>query len=512
MHTRLRLHLNEPCPFGSDPCSFYPDQEPVKSQLASVLGVKSQNILLGNGADGILDLIARSLSPTTVVTLDPDFPRYQDHIRNGGHRWIPVPIGPFPYTFPASKLLSVLDGEVGAVILSTVSNPCGLTLPIDLIRQVRARAPHALIVLDEVYSAYVDVNLAPYAAAEANVISVGSLSKMGYPGARLGWAVTGPEILARIQPFASPHPVSSVSSRRAIRFLQRRHEWDTRIATQKLALEKLASDLESLGITVARGAANFLLAKFGVSAAAIQRALELRRVQVHRPVARQLDGWLRISAPRIAEVQAFIRILEDLLTTAFTYEGGVLSFKQEANDPYEISSTLPAFVFLGTYAEIDHIAYVTHRFQEHMDGFRRMGAVLVEGPGQFPGDFCAESDGFPEDLAFNFASFKTKTGVIAVVASPHSPGDQLDRFLEVRGDCGIHHVAIRVQDIAFAAARWMDRGFAPMTPAVDDGRLAQQFFKSHIGQVIELIVRKGAENDTFTCDNVAALRRSEVAQ
>jgi histidinol-phosphate aminotransferase len=509
---QLRLHLNEPRPYGGDSCCFYPDQAPLRSQIAAVMGVLPHNILMGAGADRILDVIMRSLSPTKVVALQPDFPRYYDHIENAGHDRVVVRFGQYPFVFPEDRLLGALDEQTGAVILATVSNPCGVSLPIDLIGRIRTRAPRALLILDEVYSAFRGLNLAPMAAKDPYMLSLGSLSKVGYPGVRAGWAIGTPASLDRIRPFLSPHEISSESLRKGVRFLSRRHEWPAVIYSQKAALNFLASELESRGIAVARSAANFLLAQFGIPAGLIQTAFEARGVKIHKPAASELEGWLRISTPRILDVKRALEVLDGLISSPFDEIDGALVFKPGQGGPFGISAALPACMLFGTYAEIDHLAIVVpaDQFENHLESFAKAGCVPIEGPGLFPRDFCAEMEHFPADLQFRFASLQTPAGGTAVLASPSDPGDQLGRFLDRRGEGAIHHVAIRVSNIHQAAEDWQARGFIPISPLVSDGHMAQQFLANRGGQILEVVVRQNASKQTFTCQNVADLRRSEV--
>jgi 4-hydroxyphenylpyruvate dioxygenase-like putative hemolysin len=109
------------------------------------------------------------------------------------------------------------------------------------------------------------------------------------------------------------------------------------------------------------------------------------------------------------------------------------------------------------------------------------------------------------------ASLMTTTGSIAVIGAPHANGDQLGRFVNERGGYAIHHIAVSVENIVVSGRSFEAMGFKPISPIAEDGEIAQQFLKNGANQVLELIHRKGHDSRTFTCSNIAALRRSEEA-
>lgn len=193
-------------------------------------------------------------------------------------------------------------------------------------------------------------------------------------------------------------------------------------------------------------------------------------------------------------------------------DDGLLRFACESPAPRDIAAVSPETSVFGQHIQIDHFVLTlpdADRLWAFAEELKRMGGEVVEGPGLWPRDFCGDGDAFPDDLQMHFASVLLATMCTVVLAAPHADGDQLARFRATRGTGGIHHVALRVEDAVCTRQLWQARGFSPLSGLLDDGQLVQQFLCNGAGQIIEMIGRRGAGSATFSCANLAGLRRSE---
>ncbi len=257
MTNLLRLDRNEPSAIARGPLTTYPEIERLASEIARFHNVKTRNVLPTPGADGALDIAFRSVRGTGVL-LDPDFPRYAQHARNAGLVVTTVPVSPSA-VFPADSLLQAVGAHVGIVVVSTVGNPMGYRLPHDFVPKLRDAAPQALLVIDETYSPFVGTDLTGYAVTTPNVISIRTLSKLGLPGIRVGWALGEPETLDRLRQFASPVAVAGPSIDIAIDALRHPERGMRAIRRQAAARMWLENKLRALGFCVMPSPANFEL-------------------------------------------------------------------------------------------------------------------------------------------------------------------------------------------------------------------------------------------------------------
>ena len=517
-HKPIRAHLNEPAPFGSNPASRYPSTKELTADLAAMFKVAADNVVVINGADAAIDAIVRSIPFGEAVTLHPSFPRTAHHIannRNLVHR--KVPFGGYPFHYPSGALIDACGDCTALAVLPTVENPTGVAMPDFVIDAIRDKAPSTLIVADGVYDAYVGASYAHRAAQDPGLLAVGSLSKVGAPGLRVGWIIGHAATLRTIAPFVSPFSVATKSVSVARRMIASRGDWPALVQRQVHARNLLARALAQRGIRVANGSANFLMAYFGAAAPRIAAALAPDVLVSQPDRSLGLDGWLRFTAQSEQLVSEIVAFLDAALNRTFVISDGLVSFRPEALTASRVANDLFAACVFGAYADLDHFV-VCQPTPEAADRFVAdlvaCGAIILEGPGTWPGEFCSAGDEFPADLAMRFASLRVPCGGIAVVAAPHAGGDQLSRFEQARGPLAVHHLAVRVGAGEFekALAQWKGRGFAPLSAApVEDGVLRQIFLSNPAGQVIELIERLTSDGATFTCGNISHLRKSEGA-
>lgn len=509
----LRLHLNEPTAF---PVGLnYPDIRPLQEALAQMHKVSPEHVLVTAGADAGLDIAARSKPAGEAIVLDADFPRYTEHSSNAGHSVVTVPIalGSRPWRFPSAKFRRAIGEKTSLVMVSTVANPTGLRLPKGVVATVRNRAPGALLVLDEVYAAFTDDDYAGYAAETLGVVSVRSLSKVGYPHLRVGYMIGHPETIGAMRRFTSPFAVATNSVNEALNAVHAREGWLATATRQVEARIWLERELRRRGFPVVSNAANWLLADFGPGAGKLLRTLAGRGIQIQPQRHPALRGWMRISTPDVNAMAAFVAILDQITAAPFIERDATLVFEGRLSP-----EALAKFSFVtrlsGNWVDLDHFV-VTFPTCEQLTQFQEalvnVGGNISEGPGLWPYDFCEAGVDFPNGLAMHFATLVMPIGGIVVLAAPHKPGDQLDRFREARGPAAVHHVALRVENVATAARHWQDRGFRPLK-LLDDGELAQQFLQNERGQLIELIHRRAGGNATFSCGNTLGLRLSETTK
>lgn len=200
----------------------------------------------------------------------------------------------------------------------------------------------------------------------------------------------------------------------------------------------------------------------------------------------------------------------------FLEKNGLLEFKQELINPSFLTKWSFVTTLYGEHVFVDHFVITFPdrlTLEKRAESFLPLGAKIIEGPDIFPVEFCDNSTSVPQDLWLHLLTLLMPSGGLLVLDAPHADGDQLDRFLETRGESAVHHVAIRVDDVLQTANEWKQKGFKPLsTKPLNYGSLTQWFLKNSAGQIIELIQRHLDNNATFDCKNIAALRLSEVAK
>ncbi len=192
----------------------------LRALIGAEAGVDAEQVLVTVGAASAMFLLAQdSCRPGDhVLVLIPCFPPARIVPEGLGARVETVPLRfEDGYRLPVTALAAALTPATRLVSLASPQNPSGVSFTDEelheLLTIVAARAPGAVVLVDETYraGAYHDVPPAPSAAAASEqVVTCSSLSKAhGAPGLRIGWLTTlDPE---RYQRLSNAKSVSTAS-------------------------------------------------------------------------------------------------------------------------------------------------------------------------------------------------------------------------------------------------------------------------------------------------------------
>ncbi|WP_372764777.1 histidinol-phosphate transaminase [Litorivivens sp.] len=189
----------------------YPDAAAVslKARLREVMGVADeQDILLGNGSDEIIQLLAMAVAEQgrSVLAPEPGFVMYRMIATFTGMQYCGVPLDEdFDLDLPA--MLAAIEREQPALVfLALPNNPTGNLFSADKVRAVIEASP-GLVVLDEAYTAFTDRDHLSY-LHYPNVLVMRTLSKVGLAGLRLGILIGGREWLTELDKLRLPYNIN----------------------------------------------------------------------------------------------------------------------------------------------------------------------------------------------------------------------------------------------------------------------------------------------------------------
>src|SRR5215831_2962185 len=227
--TLERLHANEMPwpPVGDDSANglnHYPEPQPkvLIERLASLFGVRREQILVGRGSDEGIDLLIRAFcraSQDSILVCPPTYSMYGVTANIQGATTIEVPLLK-NYQLDTESVLAAWRDTVKLLFLCSPNNPTGNLLSSDEIRTLcRDLDGKAIIVVDEAYIEFSNSeSLARSLDAYSNLVVLRTLSKAyALAGARCGGVLAHPDVvslLARmIQPYAVPAPTIDVAIR-----------------------------------------------------------------------------------------------------------------------------------------------------------------------------------------------------------------------------------------------------------------------------------------------------------
>lgn len=287
----------------------YPDARSLTAVLAQHLGRGSREVLIGAGADELLDRAFRAmLDPgDNVLVTAPVFGRLAHYARLARASCTAVPWE--GAAFPAAALLAQVQPRSRIIAVISPCNPTGQTLTADDLKALSAGAPNALIVLDMVYSEFAQEDLTPVAQCLGNVLVVRSLSKAwGLPGLRIGYGVGHPEVMAWLRLCGPAYSVARPSLALAHARLSVGgpdcQVYVERVQNERRRLERLLQHLGAQPWPPSQ--ANFVLARFA-DAPWVSRALQSLGIGIFEvPDAPGLQDARRLTCPGDAE--AFARL------------------------------------------------------------------------------------------------------------------------------------------------------------------------------------------------------------
>jgi histidinol-phosphate aminotransferase len=300
-----------------------PEVYDLRSALAQHHGTTMDNIVVGEGIDGLLGYLVRlMIGPgDAVVTSDGAYPTFNFHVAGFGGTLHKVPYKG-DYEDPEALLARAVEVGAKLIYLANPDNPMGSQLDAAVIESMITRLPDGcLLVLDEAYIELAPAGTAPAVEADdPRVIRFRTFSK-GYAmaGLRVGYGIGAPALISAFNKVRNHFGVGRMAQAGAIAALADQAWLASSVAQIAEARVAFADVGRANGLQPLPSATNFICLDCGADGSFARRLLqELASLGVfaRMPGVAPMDRCIRISLGDPAALEVFSNALPRALAAA----------------------------------------------------------------------------------------------------------------------------------------------------------------------------------------------------
>lgn len=293
----------------------YPTQlhTEVRREVASHVGVPTENLVLGAGADGVFDTVGRAVisDGDAVLTATPGFSYYGMSARNQGGRERSYELRKEAgFEFDPEAVLEAYSGEK-IVYVTAPNNPTGTTLEPGGVEEV-ADTVDGLVFVDEAYWEFSEQPSAVDLALERGDVAVArTFSKAyGLAGLRVGYAVLPDWLAEAYRKVVTPFCVGTLSLHAARAALGDTEHLERTVELARWGREYMRENLEP---RVYKSQANFVLVDVSPrEAAGVAEELEKRGVIVRDTTSFGLPECIRVSVGRKSDTERAVDLINEV--------------------------------------------------------------------------------------------------------------------------------------------------------------------------------------------------------
>jgi histidinol-phosphate aminotransferase len=297
--------------------SRYPDGNgfELKQALSKRYGVDMASVVLGNGSNDVLELVALAfLGPGRAAVYSQHcFAVYPLATQARGARAIAVPAKSFGHDLEA--MAKAVDDETYVAWIANPNNPTGTFARSEEIESFLRRVPErVLVVLDEAYNEYLPHDLkadsARWLKRHPNLVITRTFSKAyGLAGLRVGYALAHPSVADVMNRVRQPFNVNSLALTAAVAALDDMEFVARSYAENLQGMRQIEDGARSLGLDFIPSHGNFITVRVGKAQEIFKRLL--RRGVIVRPVGGpyQLPEHLRVTIGTAQENDRFLTAL-----------------------------------------------------------------------------------------------------------------------------------------------------------------------------------------------------------
>jgi histidinol-phosphate aminotransferase len=290
----------------------------LKRRLAEKLGVAPEEIILGNGSNEVLELVARAfLRPGEEAVLSEQaFVVYASVVQATAGIPRAVPLTDFTHDLDA--MLAAVTPKTRIVFLANPNNPTGTIYRRAEFERFLARIRKDVVVIaDEAYAEYVVDPEYPdslrHRADGRLLLTCRTFSKIyGLAGLRIGYGVGPAELVEVLNRIRQPFNVNSLAQIGALAALDDDEHVERSRRVNREGMERIESGLRELGLESVPSQANFVLVRVG-DGRAVTEAL-LRRGVIVRPMGGyRFPEHVRVTVGTAAENDRFLVALREAM-------------------------------------------------------------------------------------------------------------------------------------------------------------------------------------------------------
>ena len=299
----------------------YPDPaaSELRGKLRDVMKIdESQSIMLGNGSDEIIQIIAMALAKkgSSILAPEPGFVMYKMIAKFVGMNYIGVPLKS-DFSLDLSAMLeSIKKHQPALIFLAYPNNPSANLFDEKAMIEI-IKTAQGLVVVDEAYQPFACTSFMPKLGEYDNLLVMRTVSKMGLAGLRLGLLAGPAEWLSEFDKVRLPYNINVLTQVTAHLVLDHHEVFEQQAAAIRKQRSRLLAQLDGLqGLDVYPSQANFILFRM-ISHDATQVFEKIKSsgvlIKNMSPVGGLMAQCLRVTVGKEEENTAFISALKDAI-------------------------------------------------------------------------------------------------------------------------------------------------------------------------------------------------------
>jgi histidinol-phosphate aminotransferase len=302
-----------------------PENHDLKQALAAHYGIAPDNVVIGEGIDGLFGYAVRLfVEPgVTVASSLGAYPTFNFHVNGFGGRLVTT-----PYVNDREDPVTLLDlarrEKARVIYFANPDNPMGSWWDAPAIQRLIDGVPEgAVLCLDEAYGEFAPAGtMPPLDVSTPRLLRFRTFSKAyGMAGLRVGYAIGEASLIKAFDKIRNHFGVNRIAQAGALAALADGAHLSNVIKSVARARDRIAAIARDNGLTPLPSAANFVTidcGRDGNYARAVLKELIARDIFVRMPGVAPLDRCIRVSAGTDADLAVFAEALPKALDMAVT--------------------------------------------------------------------------------------------------------------------------------------------------------------------------------------------------
>ena len=293
-----------------------PDCRELRETLAEEYGLEAEQVFVGVGSDDVLSMCFLTFfaGKKPVLFNDVTYSFYEV--------WADVYRIPFEtvplredFSFDPEGFLK----ENGGIVICNPNAPTSLEADMADIERVVAENQDSVVLIDEAYVNFGGRTALPLLKKYPNVVIVRTMSKSrALAGMRVGYAFGSKALIKALHDVkfsVNSYTLNMPALAAGVAAANDREYFEETVDRVLVTREKTKDALRSFGFTVLESRTNFLFAKppEGTSAESLFEKLKEKDIYVRFFNKPRLSDYLRITIGTDAEMEQFIKVLQDIL-------------------------------------------------------------------------------------------------------------------------------------------------------------------------------------------------------